>query len=385
MSPRPDVIVLGVGAMGAAACAALARRGVRVLGLERHSVPHGLGSSGGQTRLVRKAYFEHPDYVPLLQRAYELWDELGAASGERLLHRTGLVCAGAPSGPLIAGTRGAARLHGLPIEELDLPELARRVPALRLPPDHAALLDPEGGFVLCERAVAAFVREAERHGARIQSGVRALGWSAGPSGVTVRTETEVFSAARLVLAPGAWAPGLLADHGPRLEVTRQTLGWFAPPDPAPFALGRFPCWAVEHGADGAQGLFYGFPILPAGLAAGPAGLKCAHHLPGARTDPDAVERAPSAADERALRAGPERYLPAAAGPTVAVHVCLYTLSPDGHFVLDLHPAHPEVALACGFSGHGFKFAPVIGEALADLALEGRSALPIAFLGLARFA
>lgn len=385
MPSHPDVIVLGVGAMGAAACAALARRGARVLGLERHAPPHALGSSGGQTRLIRKAYYEHPDYVPLLRRAYELWDELGEAVGERLLHRTGLVCAGPPDGPLVAGTREAAARHALPIEDLPPPELARRMPALRLPPEHEALFDPEGGFVLCERAVSAFAREAQRHGARIQPGVHALDWSAGPGGVAVRTATGTQRAARLVLTPGAWAPRLLADLGPTLTVTRQTLGWFAPRDPAPFELGRFPCWAVEDGVGGAEGLFYGFPILPAGLAPGPLGLKCAHHLPGPGVDPDAVERTADAADERALRAGPERYLPSAAGATVAVKICLYTLSPDGHFVLGLHPRHPEVALACGFSGHGFKFAPVIGEALADLALEGHSALPIDFLGLARFA
>lgn len=385
MAASYDVIVLGVGAMGAAAAWALARRGARVLGLEQHAPGHGLGSSGGQTRLVRQAYFEHPDYVPLLRRAYRLWDELGEASGSALLFRTGLVCAGRPDGEFVAGTRRAAREHGLALEELDAEDARRRFPALRLPPGFDVLLEPQGGFVLAERGVEALVRAAEAAGARIEGGRRVLGWEFAGGEVEVRLADGRARAARLVVTAGPWAARWLGDLGLDLGVTRQTLGWFAPSDPAPFELGAFPCWAVEDARPGAGGLYYGFPILPPALAGGPRGLKAAHHLPGPRVDPEAEPRDWRPADEPALRAGLEAYLPRAAGRLVEGRVCLYTLSPDGHFVIDRHPAEPALCFACGFSGHGFKFAPVVGEALADLALEGRTELEIGFLGSGRFA
>lgn len=387
MAPTYDVLVLGLGAMGSATAAALARRGARVLGLEQHALAHGLGSSGGQTRLVRKAYFEHPDYVPLLHRAYELWDELGDRDGAPLLHRTGLVCAGPAAGELIAGTRRAALRHGLALEELSGDEARRRFPELRLPEDYEVLLEPEGGFVLCERAVVALAEDARRHGARLSTGRRATGWSVDALGPEVRLEGETLRAARLVVTAGPWAGALLPGIGPLagggLRVTRQSMAWMTPRDAAPFALGSFPCWAVEDGTPGGGGLHYGFPILPAGLAEGPRGLKAAHHLPGPVTDPESVDRTFGPADEADVRAGLAAFVPAGNGALLEGRVCLYTMSPDGHFIVDHHPEHPAVVLACGFSGHGFKFAPVIGEALADLVLEGRTELPVEFLRLAR--
>lgn len=387
MSSSYDAIVIGLGVMGAAACAALARRGARVLGLEQHALGHGLGSSGGGTRLVRKAYFEHADYVPLLHRAYELWDELGERNGAALLHRTGLVCAGPPEGELVAGTLRAAALHALPIERVASAEARRRFPELALPERFDVLFDPDGGFVAAESAVMALARDAERHGATLETGRRVSDIRATGDGFRVRVGDIEHACKRVVTTAGPWTSALLAKTGPlvSLRVTRQVLGWVSPKEPERFALGRFPCWAVEDDAQGFAGLYYGFPIPTEAESHGPRGLKVAHHFPGEEADPDTVDREFHPADEAGFRAALERFVPSGRGPLLAGHVCLYTSSPDAHFIVDHHPAHKGWALACGFSGHGFKFAPVIGEALADLVLEGRTELPIGFLSLGRFA
>lgn len=380
-----DVIVVGVGAMGAATCRELARRGVRVLGLEQLDLAHGLGSSGGQTRLIRLAYYEHPDYVPLLRRAYQGWDALDRELEEPLLHRTGCLYLGPPTGHLVAGTRRAAREHGLELESIDGGALRDRFPQFRLPDSFAALHEPSAGFVLAERALAALAEQALRAGAVLRARERVRSWQVDGDGFVVRTDRGEHRAERLVFTAGAWSGSLLAGLQVPLRVTRQVVGWVWPPDPAPFELGRLPCWAIEDDAAGFAGIYYGFPLLPAGRYGGERGLKVGHHAPGPGVDPDALDRDASAADEDDFRPALVRYLPDAQGETTALRVCMYTMTPDGHFVLDRHPEHPAVTIACGFSGHGFKFAPVIGEALADLALDGRSELPIGFLGLRRFA
>ncbi|HVS13448.1 MAG TPA: N-methyl-L-tryptophan oxidase [Thermoanaerobaculia bacterium] len=385
MGERYEVIVLGVGAMGAAACSALARRGHRVLGIERFDVPHAFGSSGGQSRLIRLAYHEHPDYVPLLRRAYAAWDELAERSGIQVLHRTGLAYFGLPAGQLIAGTLRSAEEHGVPCESLDLEQARRRFPRFSIPETFATLFEPEGGLVLSERAIAAFVDETLRAGGRVRARERVLEWSAGAEGVRVRTDRGSYQADQLVIAAGAWAPALMRDLGVELRVTRQVLGWVWPDDPASFEIGAFPCWAIEDDAPGFEGIYYGFPLLPADRFAGERGIKLAHHYLGPTADPETLDRHPTPADEEDFRAALRRYLPAAAeAPTLAAKVCMYTATPDEHFVVDRHPLHPRLTIGCGFSGHGFKFGPVIGEALADLATNGSSDLPIGFLGLQRF-
>jgi sarcosine oxidase len=375
-----DVIVIGVGAMGAAACHHLARRGVRVLGLEQFAIPHALGSSHGHTRMIRLAYYEHADYVPLLRRAYQLWDESEADGGQKLLHRTGGVYMGPPDGHVVPGAVAAARLHGLAHETLSRDDLRKRHPHFAVPDSYTAVFEPEAGFVLCEAAVAVAARLAMRAGATIRAHepVRAVDFS--PSHVTVRTDHATHRADRVVFCGGAWSGKLLASLGlPPLVVTRQTLGWVWPRTPDDFRLGRFPVWGVEQ-PDGS--LAYGFPMLD-----DVPGLKLARHGLGPAADADTVSRTPANADRAEVTDLAARLLPAAAdAPLLALRVCLYTNSPDGHFILDriTDPAAERAVVACGFSGHGFKFAPVIGQILADLVTTGATPLPAQFLGLSRF-
>jgi sarcosine oxidase len=377
-----DVIVVGVGAMGAATCYALSRRGVRVLGLERFDVPNSQGSSGGQTRLIRQAYYEHPDYVPLLRRAYELWDTLGDEIGVKLLHRTGALYMGRPEGALVAGSLAAARLHGLAHELVDPGAVGERCGPFRVPEHFAVMHEPEAGFLLCDRAIAAFAERALRHGAVLHAREQVRSWIADKDGVRVVTDRATYQAAHLVLTAGAWTSALVRDLGIPLTVTRQVLGWVWPRDPDRFALGRFPCFAIEDDAPGFQGIYYGFPLMT-GVPLEVPGLKIAHHAPGPVAHPDALDRTTTAADEGDFRPALSKYLPDADGPLLSMRVCMYTMSPDQHFVIDRHPVHANVTIGCGFSGHGFKLAPTMGEALADLAMHGRSELPIGFLGRAR--
>lgn len=372
-----DVIVSGLGAMGSAALDHLSRRGVRVLGIEPWGIPHSRGSSGGDTRLIRKAYFEHPDYVPLLERAYGNWRALEADTGESLLHTVGALYLGRPDSELVAGSRRSAREHGLALERVNEDELRRDYPRFCCPEGYVALLEPEAGFVLCERAVRAQVTRALKAGAAL-AGERVLAWHAVAGGVRVTTDQRRYSAGSLVITAGSWSGSLLADLGLTLRVTRQPLFWLLPARPGDFELGRSPCWAVQR--PDAPGLFYGFPALPGAMAT-QLGVKLAHHHPGEDADPDEARRPASGSELDAVLAAMAPFVGDLSGPMTGSRVCLYTSTTDGHFVVDVHPHHPNVVIGCGFSGHGFKFAPVMGEALADLALEGSCQLPIGFLGV----
>jgi len=371
-----DVIVVGVGAMGSSACYHLARRGASVLGLERFDIPHALGSSHGYSRMIRMAYYEHPDYVPLLRRAYELWRELEGASGQQLLFEVGGVYMGPPDGHVVAGATRAARQHGLEHETLSNAALAERFPQFRLPPQFVGVYEPRAGFLLPEKVIAAQAELALRAGAELRGREEVTHWGADEGGVVVRTPKGEYRGDRLLFCGGPWTSKLVSDLGVELVVTRQVLGWVWPRAPEAFALGTFPVWGIEA-ADGS--LSYGFPMIP-----DCPGLKVARHGRGPVTDPDAVSREATPADEAEVNDILLRHLPGGAGPLLSMRVCLYTNSSDGHFIIDSHPRHARVLLACGFSGHGFKFASVIGEVLADLALNGKTELPVRFLGLERF-
>ncbi len=373
---RYDVIVVGVGAMGSSACYHLARRGLRVLGLERFDIPHTMGSSHGYTRIIRLAYYEHPSYVPLLRRAFDLWRDLEAESGDALLHVTGSIDAGPEDDWVFAGSLASCREHGLAHEVLDHDALADRFPGYRLPPGHFALFQPEGGFLTPEACIVAQTNGATAAGATIRAREPVLEWREEPGGVAVRTERGTYRADQLVLAAGAWM-GKLWDLPPALAVPeRQVLGWFQPLRPERFAPATFPVFnlAVE------EGRYYGFPIF------GVPGFKLGryHHL-DERVDPDAFDREPNAADEAILRVVTERYFPDAAGPTVGLRACMFTNTPDEHFIIDRHPAHERVVVASPCSGHGFKFASVVGEILADLVQRGESRHEIGWLRANRFA
>jgi sarcosine oxidase len=310
-----DVIVVGTGGMGTAAACQLARRGGRVLGLDRFPLAHDRGSSHGQTRLIRQAYYEHPDYVPLLRRAYEAWRDLEQASGRRLLVESGLVMAGPETGEVVPGALASARIHDLAIETLAPAEAAARWPAFRVPDDWQVVYERQGGYLFVEDCVRAHAEVATARGAELRSGVSVHDWRISGHDVVVETDAGRFAAAKLVLGPGPWAGG----------------------------LGR------------------------------------------AVADPMAVDRSVDAGEQVRIDAWIAAHLPALGRDRRDHATCLYTMSPDHHFVLGLHPDHPQVAIAAGFSGHGFKFASVVGEVLADLAITGGTPQPIGFLSPRRFA
>ncbi|MCL6551921.1 MAG: N-methyl-L-tryptophan oxidase [Firmicutes bacterium] len=370
-----DAIVVGVGGMGSAAVYHLARRGVRVLGLEQFDIPHDRGSSHGVTRIIRLAYFEDPAYVPLLRRAYALWHDLQHRWGEPLLYITGAIDAGLPGSVTVEGSLRSCAVHHLPHEVLDAAALARRYPGYRLAPEMVAVYQPDGGFVLSERAIVAHVMLAQAMGAEVHARERVLGWEPDGSQVVVRTDRAVYRARRLVVTAGPWAGRLVPRLAALAVPERQVLLWAQPRRPDLFRLGAFPVFNLEA----PEGRFYGFPIF------GTPGVKIGkyHHRHEA-VDPDAVSREVTPEDEAVVREGLRRYFPEADGPTMAMKTCLFTNSPDEHFIVDRLPEAPQVCVAAGFSGHGYKFCSVMGEILADLALDGASAFDLRLFRATRF-
>ena len=374
-----DVIVVGVGGMGSAACWQLARRGQRVLGLERFDIPHIMGSSHGVTRIIRMPYYEDPAYVPLLRRAYALWRDLEQVTGRRVMHLHGSIDGGVEDGPVFQGALDSARQHDLAHEVLTGTQVSARFPGYRLPAEFRAVLQPEGGYVMSEQAIVAHVLAAQAAGAEIHARERVLGWEARPGGegVTVTTDRGRYEAGRLVLTAGAW----MADLAPVLQglavPERQVLAWLQPTRAEVFTPERFPVFNL----DVEEGRYYGFPVVDV------PGFKFGrYHHREEQMPAEAMRREVDAEDEALLRQFAARYFPEGNGPTMALRACMFTNTPDEHFILDLHPAHAQVVLASPCSGHGYKFCSVIGEVIADLAIEGRSCRQdIAFLGMRRFA
>jgi sarcosine oxidase len=374
-----DVIVVGIGGMGSAAAWHLARRGVKVLGLERFDIPHNMGSSHGISRIIRMPYYEDPAYVPLLRRAYELWEEIEPATGEQLLVITGSIDASPEDDALFQGALNSARLHDLPHEVLTGGEVNARWPGYRLPSSHRAVFQERGGLIASERAIVAHVRAAQEHGAQIHAREAVLGWEARPNGegVVVTTDRGRYEAARLVLAAGAWIGDLEPSLRPVAVPERQVLAWLQPQRPELFALDRFPVFNLQV----EEGRYYGFPIYEV------PGFKFGrYHHRGETSRADDVRREPDAQDERLLRAFSQRYFPDGSGATMALRSCMFTNTPDEHFILDRHPAHEQVVLVSPCSGHGYKFCSVIGEIIADLASgDGTTRHDIGFLSLSRAA
>ncbi len=369
---RYDVVVVGVGGMGSAALYHLARRGKRVLGLERFDLLHERGSSHGLTRIIRLAYFEHSGYVPLLRRAYELWRELEGEAGEQLLWVTGIVEGGER---IFEGVLRSCADHDLEHEVLSGAEVRQRFPAYRLPEETQVVFQPDGGFVVPERCIVAHVQGALAQGAVLRARERVVEWKATENGVHVVTDRRTVEAERLVLTAGAWSDDVARLPAGSVKPVRQALGWFHTARAELFTPERMPVFNLI--VDGEH--FYGFP------AHGIPGVKLGRYeRQGETGDPDAISGEPTIEDEIPLRAFAERYLPDGAGPTLAVKTCLFELSPDEHFLIDRHPESERVVVAGGFSGHGFKFCSVVGEILADLALDGETRHDIGLFGLARF-
>jgi sarcosine oxidase len=374
-----DAIVIGLGAHGSAAALALARRGLRVLGIEAGERGHSLGSSGGHSRMIRRAYFEDPGYLPLLSAAWDRWETLGAAVGEPLVEVTGGLYAGPADSEVFRGSVASARDQGLAHEVLDAAEIRRRWPVFTVEDEVGGLYDPGAGMIRPDRAIEAQLRLAEDAGAEVRFSERAINWRPAPggggSGLEVETDTDTFRAQSLVIAAGAWTGSFVQDLELPLEVERLPVLWFEPTiDPADLSSDRLPVWLLD--TDG--GTFYGFPYDPA------VGLKVSRHHSGEPCDPDSVDRSLHPADVERIRAFSRRNMPAADGPLRTSTVCLYTNTPDFDFVIDVHPSVSGVAFASACSGHGFKFAPVVGEILADLATTGSTAHDIEQFRASRF-
>lgn len=371
-----DVAIVGLGGMGSAILAHCARRGASVIGLEQFGPAHALGSSHGKCRMIRKAYFEDPAYVPLVLRAYELWRELERATGEEILRITGVLSVGDESSEIISGAQRAAREHDLPVELWSQREVRARYPTVELWKDEVALLEKDAGVLDPERAVRAHLQQAEASGAETRFGVAMESWHVTDKGFELRlSDGTHISARKLVLALGAWFQETLESLGIHIRVQRNVQAWFSPGTHAYDAPG-FPGFLVAR--PGLPAPLYGFPDFGDGIKAAFHGfgeLTAAKHLD--RTIDPARDLEPIA---RAL----EQWMPGAAKTLREATPCMYTLTPDEHFVIDHHPEHANLVLCGGFSGHGFKFAPVVGEVGADLALDGGSPHDIEFLSLRRF-
>jgi sarcosine oxidase len=357
---RYNTIIIGMGAMGSATAYYLARRGQRVLGLERFDIPHDMGSSHGYTRIIRLPYYEHPSYVMLLKRSYELWREIEAKAGEQLLYITGSLDIGPADSWVFKGALRSAIEYELEHQALTGLELARRFPGYGLPQDIMALYQPDGGFLAPEKCILAYCFQAMHHSAEIHGREAVIDWEPLPrgEGVRVRTERAIYEADSLVITAGAWNDDLLSFLRGLIVPERQALAWFQPERPEFFRQDNFPVFNLLVD----EGRFYGFPVHAV------PGFKIGkyHHL-NETGHADELSREVTPEDEAILREAVARYFPMAAGPTMTLKACLFTNAPDGHFLLDLHPDYPQVAYASACSGHGFKFGSVIGEILADLA------------------
>ena len=354
-----DVAVIGLGAMGSAALCHLARRGVRAVGIERFELGHTRGSSHGETRAIRLGYFEHPSYVPLARAAYENWEALERNSGETVLTKTGVLEIGKPGSAIVAGSLRASREHGLQHELLNTAEIARRFGQFTLPNGYEAVWQPDGGFLRPELANRLHIGQARKAGAAIIKNCRVKAVEPTGGDVQIVTEGGVVRAGSVIVAAGAWIGDLVPLLKPKLTLTRQVACWFEPQPRKAFGPDRLPVFII----DGEHDIAYGFPNIG-------SGFKCASHRDSGHweTADDARQDA-GAADEKRMREFLEAYLPGAAGPLKAMNTCIYTNTADEDFVLDFHPDDRRIVLASPCSGHGYKFASVIGEVLADLATE----------------
>jgi sarcosine oxidase len=370
-----DVIVLGLGGMGSATAYECARRGQRVLGIEQFPLVHQRGSSHGQTRVIRQAYYEHPDYVPLLRRSYERWYELEQQAGIPLYTQCGVLSLSPPGGEVVAGVTQAARQHDLAIEPLSISQIRSRFPEFVLPDDYEGVLESQAGYLFVEDCVRACLQLARQQGAALHSEERVISWDDTGRHIEVVTETDRYVADRLIITAGPWAGQVLSQLGLPLRVLRKSLLWFGLSEPSRFRRDQFPIYMVETSG----GFYYGFPVIDG------RGHKVARHDGGMPVaDPLKVERSLLPEDESDCRRFLTAHLPKAAGPLNHHEVCMYTVTPDQHFILDQHPASPRVVLGAGFSGHGFKFASVVGEVLADLSESNRTRWPIERFQLSRF-
>lgn len=367
MTTTYDAIVLGLGGMGSATAYRLAARGLRVLGLEQFTPGHDRGSSHGGTRIIREAYFEDPAYVPLVQRAYTDWERLEQETGRELLRLTGGLMLGRADTALVSGALASARMHTLQYTILNADDVRQRYPMFQLEPDEIGVYEPRTGFLSPEACVRAHLELAARTGAELHFEERVSSWHADGDGVEVVTVRGRYHASRLVITAGPWAGILIRELTSLLRVERVPVFWFQPQHTSgEFARADCPIYIWQRDD---VGFFYGFPQIE-------GQVKVARHYAGDTADPEALDRTVHADEIAEMRAILTRFIPDLAGELSKTSVCMYTNSPDLHFLIDRHPEHPQVVVAAGFSGHGFKFCPVVGEMLAALAATDQAVPPI---------
>lgn len=380
MTTQYDVIIIGLGSMGSTAAYQLAKKGQRVLGLEQFGAAHDLGSHHGGSRIIRQTYFEDPAYVPLLLRAYELWDQIERESGEEILTVTGGLMLGQPDSLTVTGSINSAKQWNLDYEVLEADEIRRRFPVFNPSPSTIALHEKKAGFVRPERSVYTHLSQAEKHGAELRFFESVQSWEANPSGEGVRviTNSGTYEAGKMIISPGAWAPQLLKDLGINLQVERHIQMFFEPTGGIePFRIGKQPIYIWEAD-DNVQ--LYGFPS--SGLRG--EGAKVAFFRKGKACTPETIDRNVYDYEVELIREYLAKGIPSLSGRFLQGKTCMYTNTPDEHFVISTHPNHPQVAVAAGFSGHGFKFASVVGEILADLVIDGKTNHPIDLFSPKRF-
>ena len=379
-----DVIVVGLGTAGSATCMTLAQRGVSVLGIDAFHPPHSLGSHHGESRSVRRAYLEGTAYLPMALRAWDLWRKLEKDSGEKLLVTTPNLTIGPPDGPAVSGFLASARAGGIAHDMLTAADIHRRWPPLAPPSHFAAGLEKEAGIVFPETCIRVFLAMAATAGARLQIDERVTGWAANSGGIEVRTSKDRYAAGRLLIAAGARTGRFLGDAGAMLRPKRVSVHWITPPDATAYQLGRFPVnfWQVPMAETAATLTAYReFYTLP---AIEPGGrVKAAFHNRLADVDPEIPPLPVSTLEETAMRAMLSRFLPPLSDRPMTSDTCMYTLTPDDHFLLGPLPQNENV-FAVALAGHGFKFAPMLGEILADW-LEGLvPAIDMGFFSPVRF-
>lgn len=373
-----DVIVLGLGAMGGAAAQHLSERGVKVLGIEQFTPPHDKGSSHGGTRMIRQAYWESPDYIPLVLRAYELWEKLERDSGTKLLTITGGLILGSAQSHLVNGGIAAAQAHGIKYSALSPSEIRTRFPAVAPLDDDVAVYEELAGFLVPEECIRAQLKVAAQCGAELLFDEKVVKWTTHSDHIEVTTCRAVYEAERLVISAGPWANEALRHLFP-LRVTRQVMTWIKPSGGVEaFLPDRFPVFLCES-PDGGH-LSYGFPAVDGSSG----GVKVAIHGSNVECSPETIDRAIHEIDGAEVIRQVRPRFPALNGEILKAQTCMYTMTPDEHFILGRHPEYPSVSIACGFSGHGFKFAAVIGEILADLSISGRTNHPIGIFSPTRF-
>ena len=372
-----DVIVLGAGGVGSATLYHLAKRGVRAIGIDRFDPPHDRGSTHGQSRVIRQAYYEHPNYVPLLRESYREWFDVETLLGRKLFHQVGLLEVGPGDGAVVPNVLKAAAQYDIRVESLTPAQVEAHWPGLRVDPSFAGVFEPAAGYLLVEDCVQAHLDLARAAGAELLANTEVVGVKADASSVVVTTSAGLeITASKLIVAAGAWSPDQFLNLGIDCVVRRKSLFWFACDDPQYKVENGFPVFLFEL----PTGIFYGFPKMD------DVGLKFAEHSGGySVTDPLTVDRSIDAMEQSRLVEVLARMMPGVSTRVTHHAVCMYTMSPDEHFIIDRHPTSPNVVFAAGLSGHGFKFVPVLGRALADMALDGGTDLPIGFLSLQRFA